>query len=272
VETHPLDPELRLRLIEALRSANLPQEAAAEAQSAAELIPGDARLRVAAAQAWLATGDPVRAQTELNEAAARDANAPAVRALLGEIAFVKGDMAMAIEHLTASQGRAPRAGTAFLIGLARGLSAEPAMMQAQLTEAARLANSAPYVPGPPEYRLAADALDRAIGKLGDRLKALLQRAVIKRDAPDVGPELKLCREEGERLIALLDVARPPLGHQGSHGRRDLSAKLMRQSLADLGDFVQTGDDDALADCRINLGEALKQMGQARALFAQEKER
>ena len=75
----------------------------------------------------------------------------------------------------------------------------------------------------------------------------------------------------DAMAAVLDGARPAAKHAESHDRRTLCVRLLGQSLADLAAFAKTGDDDAIVEARINLGEALKQLGQARASFAKEKE-
>ena len=65
-------------------------------------MPDAIELRVLAARAWMRAGKPDEAQTDLNEAMARNPDGAGTRLLLGEIGIAQLKPERALDHLSKS--------------------------------------------------------------------------------------------------------------------------------------------------------------------------
>lgn len=261
IDAMPFDAELRIGLVEHLMAIGQPEMAGAEARRASQVLPDHARLRSLAAQAWIKAGKGDNAMRDLNEALLRNPGDAATRTALAELALEDMNPVAAIEHLRSiTPGKA--GGVSLQLGLALALLGEGDDLEALLAKFT------------PEMTLAeAQLAGRVLGKSAEKcafdLRSLMQRALVNRGEPAVSEQLgsivKLLSSR-KRICSWLN---PPVEHRNSHSRLLLAHSLLTQGVAGLRDFLNGGNEDTLADARIDLGEALKALATARESLADE---
>jgi tetratricopeptide (TPR) repeat protein len=263
VDSDPLDAELRIALVNLLLSVD-PAAAAQEARNAAEIMPEAVDLRVLAARAWMLSGKPEEAQSDLNEAMARNPDGPGTRLLLGEIAIAQLKPERGVDHLTKSIEAADSAEARFLRAFCYALAGSSEAMRGDLDQFAKLEPSPTPADVQRRYAYAAEILDRSIQLDANSVRALIQRAIVKPNDKEVLAAVEHARKQirarggmGERLTV-------PPAFKAANEKRMLAYKLMAQSLSDLLGYMAGGGDESLTDARINLGEAIRNASDGRA--------
>lgn len=259
VDAEPFDIERRSMLIDLLRQTD-PQASADEALRVGDLLPDKPEFRILAARAYLRSGRLQEAQEALNEAIARAPDLPETRVLLAQLALQQNDPERALTHLDQALKPGPNADVFALRALCRAILGGVDGMKQDLA-AAEKASADPSASSPDvatRYAVAMQVMDQRLSADIDSVKALVQRAIVR--ASD--PEVKSKMEETQRLlasrIAYMEAVPHPADQQKSLDRRILANKLLAQSLRDLTAYMG-GNADALTDCRMNLGEAVKQL-------------
>lgn len=262
VDIAPFDLDRREELVNLLLLDD-PKSAAEEARRAAVLMPDKSELRALAARAWMQAGKPDEAQKDLNEAIARDPNGTSTRLLLGELSLDQLEPAKAIDHLDQAVKQHDSSRARFLRAVCRSMLGGIDSMQADLLEAGKLEPQLTTGEVSERYFFVGDITDRLLAKDGIEVRNLTQEVVIKPHNRDLKEEMATMSRGLQARIVLLDtvVSSPDLRQVSA--RRLLANKLMAQCLVDLQTFCEKGDEDALADSRINLGEALKQLAAVR---------
>jgi tetratricopeptide (TPR) repeat protein len=246
-----------------------PAAAAAEARRTALLLPGDPRLRVLSARAWLRAGDGKAAREDLNEAIARDPNGVETRLLLAEINLQDGKPEAALEHVDSVIKNGSSADALFLRAVARAALGGAEGTAQDLAEIAKLEPAPTNDVLARRYAVAARIVhDSTKSSLEDE-RSLMQRALVRRKDEAVKDELERLVRLARARTALLSGLIPPVTHRPSHERRLLAFRLIGQSLTDLAAFIEDGDEDTLSEARINLGEAIKHANGAAEDFAKE---
>jgi tetratricopeptide (TPR) repeat protein len=269
VDAEPMDLERRTMLINALLATHQSELAAREARRAAELMPDKIALRAMAARAWLQVGNKDEAQLDLNEAVARDPDSVETRTLLAELCLAQNKAQNALEHLDKAVAQKPTGDVLFKRALAKALLGDDKGASEDLAKAKEAGLGSDPSEAIARYGFAVEVFDTAVKSAGDDLRSLFARALVRRSEPEVealaNDQAKLIASRSVFLSALV----PPAGHKQSHERRILAHNLLAQSVIDLQSFIKSGDEDTLADARINLGEALKQLTSARAAYTAE---
>ncbi len=263
VDSDPLDAELRIALINALLLVD-PTAAAEEARSAAEVMPGVAELRTLAAKAWMRAGKPDEAQTDLNEAMARNPDGAATLLLLAEIGVANLKPERSVDHLTKAIEAGDSAEARYLRAFCYALSGSTEAMRTDLDAFAKLEPTPSPVEIGRRYAFAADVLDRSIQLDANSVRALLQRAIVKPNDKDVLEAVELARRKLRGRGAFGERVTVPAAFKSANEKRMLSYKLMAQSLSDLLGYMAGGGDESLTDARINLGEAIRNASEGRA--------
>ena len=258
VDTMPLDIDRRVLLINLMLSTD-PLAAAEEARRSTQLMPDHPELRALSAKAWMAAGKPDEAQRDLNEAVARDPGGTNTRLMLGELSLSQLEPEKAIEHLDQAIKQQDSSRTRYLRAVCRALMGNADGMVSDLNEASKLEPKPNESELSERYTLVSDLLDRLFSRDGVTVRMLTQRVVVKPHDRDLRDQIASISKSLQVRSTLLGVQAPPAERKQIYERRVLAHKLLAQSLIDLQTFSDRGDEDALSDSRINLGEALKQM-------------
>ncbi len=267
IDASPVDEARRVLLIDVLLKCGLPEQAAKEARQACAILPDKVGLRILAARAWLEAGKPDEAQADLNEAVARDPDSADTRLLLAQISLSRGEVPAALDHLSAGIAKHPIGELYFERAIAYAVAGNGPGAEADLAKATEL--GLPADAAETRYREAVRSMDAASNRSSDELTKLVQRAQLKRK----DPALRVLLEKNASLLAtraaFLEKLPAPAIHKKSHSQRVLALKLLVQSLSDVRSYIETGEEDALSDARLNLGEALRGLVIARSQFDDE---
>jgi tetratricopeptide (TPR) repeat protein len=265
IDAKPLDPGRRKLLVDTLLEVDA-LGAAQEARRAATLVPEDAELRVLAARAWLRAGKPAEAQIDLNEAMARQPESVPTRLLLAEIALLKGDSEPALDHADRAVKAEPTADTFFMRALCRATLGGADGVRQDLAASDKASPEKSPNDVLRRYRLAASVLDAQFDRVANDLKLLIPKMAVKPKSREIADALEQANALLQASNALYDGLIVPGDAKTGHARRILAQKLLGQTLMDLDAFVG-GTADAMADARINLGDAIKQMATARETWS-----
>lgn len=265
IDTEPLDPARRRMLAMTLLSLGQLRPAAEEARRAAHVLPDQIDLWVIAARSWLRIGDLDEASSDLNEAVARDPERAVVRELLGEMYLTKLDIPAAIDNFNAVISKTPTADALFLRGLALTIGGEEESARKDFEQANTLGLLQDPISKSGRYAQVTSLVDASVVRSGSDLRSLLQKARLSRSDAKVGQTAGQLLKYATGLARLIEGQETPERHRSSGERRRLALNLLRQSLNEVQEFLKTGDEDVLSEAAIDLGEALKQLVQARDL-------
>ena len=265
VDSKPDDLARRKVLCDTLVAIGKPQLAASEAADVATWGTPAAEWRVRSAKAYLAAGDSARARAQLNEAVAREPDAPETRRLLGQISLVELEPVVAIEHLDVAihrdadpDGYVLRAIARAMLGGLDGLLSDwhQATLMPKFDAAAR-------------YRFAIPVLDRVTAADITETRDLLARCVVNRADPANSETRDRLEKRVKARLAYLAETGVPVANSKSFERFGLAQRVLVQSLQSVADYLENGDADTATEARIDLGESLKQLNTAREQFAAE---
>ncbi|MGV3615871.1 MAG: tetratricopeptide repeat protein [Fimbriimonas sp.] len=265
IDIKPLDPVRRKLLVDTLMESE-PLLAAEEARRAAALAPEDSELRVLAARAWLRADRSAEAQADLNEAMARQPDSVPTRLLLAEIALRAGNGEQALEHVDRALKTEPGAEAYFVRAVCRATLGGLDGVKQDLAASQKASPEISPTDALRRYRLAAEVLDAEFDRLTVGFKNLMPKIAVKPKDAQLGETLEGMKALSEAQTALQDGLLVPAEVKASHARRVLARKLLGQVFMDLDAFVG-GTGDAIADARISLGEAIKQMTTARETWS-----
>lgn len=265
IDVKPLDPVRRKLLVETLFEAD-PVGAAEEARRAANLVPDDAELRVLAARAWLRAKKDAEAQADLNEAIARQPDSAPTRLLLAEIALKQGNGEQALEHVDRVLKTEPTAEAYYVRALCRSTLGGTDGVKQDLAAAQKASPEVSPMDAQRRYRLSAEILDAEFDRLATQLKNLIPKLAVKPKEKALLDQLDQVVVLNESESALQEGLMVPTELKAAHARRVLARKLLGQVLMDLEAYVE-GTKEAIGDARINLGDAIKQMANAREAWS-----
>ncbi|MBI5708577.1 MAG: tetratricopeptide repeat protein [Armatimonadetes bacterium] len=263
VDAEPLNVERRQALIQVCAQLGRHLEAAHEARRAALLFPERPELHVLAARAWLGAGKPDEALTELNEAVAHDPDAFETRLLLGELQLKQLRFSFAIEHFSKALDKSPNSEAFWQRGLAKMFEGNGSGGKADWEAAAQADPTPSETAMLARYRLASGIFPIFIEGLGSEIR--IQLPLAKSNPKDSAVKLAVADIERRAVAALgvWEALTAPAANQRSHDRFGLALKLLRQSTSELTTLLQTASEDDMAQASITLGEALRQLKDAR---------
>lgn len=268
IDANPADAKLRCALIQHLSKIGRSREAASEAKRALLLIPDSADLRTLAAKALLESGENDQAQTELNEALARDPENLAARAAVVDIDLHGLKAQAAIDHIDVVLKKLPSKDLYFRRAVANAILGDPDAVQGDLEAGAQASNWTTSEES--TYALSMKVLDEALLRTAGDLRSLFQRAGVRREDAEVAEGLRDQTRSVQARTKLLEAWSAPSNHKNSHGKRRLALNLLAQALSGLKAYLADGNEDTLTDASIDLGEAIKQLSQAKSTLAAEK--
>lgn len=270
VDAEPLEPERRKLLVSVLQQVSEFTLAAEEARRAAGLFPARSEFRVLAARAWLQAKNSEEALKDLNEAVAHDPDAYETRLLLGDLQLEQLRFAFAKEHFDKAIGKNPTADALYSRGLARAFLGDVQGAKDDWGEAGRLSPSIDSAKALSRFRLAA-TLALGFGESASaEIRAVLPLARSNAKDPATAAAVAEVARKAGTLSAVLATLAPPPPHTRSFQRLVLASKLLIQSVSEAQALLATPSDDLMSEASITLGEALKQLKDARTAFDSEK--
>lgn len=261
IDANPLEPKLRIKLIEHLRQIGRPEDAASEAKRASLLIPDNADLRALAANVYAANGQADQARIQLNEALARNPDDLAARSSVVDLDLASMRLASALEHVNIVLQKAPTKDLYYrraTIYASLGDLSGVVMDLADGEKAPKWSSSAGST-----YSFCFKVLDRGLEQSIGDLRSLLQRATVRRDDPEVKDLIDTQAHLVQVRQKFLDGWPPPAAFKNSHGKRRLALNLLAQYLSELRAYLADGNEDTLTDASIDLNEAIKQLSSSR---------
>jgi tetratricopeptide (TPR) repeat protein len=268
VDEAPLDLERRLLLLDAL-SLSDPASAAGLARRIVDLFPDRFELRMTSARLWLAADRPVEARQDLNEAIVRFPNSPDVKVLMAEVALREGKAEDAIDLAGQVIAAQDRADARLIRAVGRAFLGGTDGVQADL-EALRKFPDGGEGEARQRFRLTFSLLASAFETFADDMRSFLQRALVRRTSPEVADIHENLSRQIQARIALMTALQATDTFKESYGAMMLGHRMSEQSLLDARGFLTSGDEDVLAESRISLGEAIRQVRAARLAFEKER--
>jgi tetratricopeptide (TPR) repeat protein len=267
VDDAPLDPGRRRLLIDYLLMYGHKELAAEEAKRSAVLLPESAEFHALAARSYMESGDAVQAQAELNEAIAREPESFDTRLLMGELSLTTLDVKSALEHLNTAIAKSATPDALFKRALANALAGEADSAKKDY-EACTKEGEIPEV-GSSRYAFVVNLADKAIADTGDKVRALIQTARLKKGDAGLATEAQSLWKMNAGITQMVGLPSRPERHATSHDLRVLALNLLAQCIAQVETSIKDKDADSLAEATMNLGEALKQSAAAKDAYQSE---
>ena len=265
IDVHPLEPSLRVLLVQILEAQGNYRMAAEEAQRGSQMVPGNRELKMAAIRDLLQAGEADLAKSALNEMLARGDQDPSTVLLEGQIALAAHDLkeasvcfGKAVQAAPSPEGFYWQAVSRALLGGEDGVT-----LDLQSLTKTPLPNSALIDAYPVAIKLVSDSTSEDL----NQVLTVFSQASLKGSV--VGDQINDMARRSAARSAFLSASPIPPEHKDSNAKRLLAQKLLSLALIDLQDFVKTGSDDSMTDARINLGEAMKQSKAAQDAYAAE---
>lgn len=269
VDADPSNPEVRLALIEALRRADKPFLAADEAQRAADTIPTDSRLILAAAECWLAGGKPERAMDLVNKSLAANPKNATAKMLLGDLQIGSLQFQKAVDTYSEAIELEKDPEIYYRRAQAYALLEQFPKSIADLDEAKKLGLSQDERKVTIRYENNVRSLEPVFVSLATSVRNLLAEA---KSFPDTKGLDVRAAEIGSRCASFsdyLDKVVPPQFHQKSHAQRALATNLLLQSSLGLQKFLVKRDVEMHGDATLLQIEAMREFASAQAQYLKE---
>jgi hypothetical protein len=203
----------------------------------------------------------------LNEAVAREPDAPETRRLLAQIALVELEPLVAIGHLDVAIRRDANPDGYVLRAIARAMLGGLDGLMSDWHQAKLM----PKFDAAARYKFAMPVLDRVTAADITETRDLLAHCVVNRADPANAETRDRLEKRVKARLAYLSETGVPTVNTKSFDRFGLVQRVLVQSLQSVADYLENGDADTATEARIDLGEALKQLNTARELFAAENE-
>jgi tetratricopeptide (TPR) repeat protein len=264
IDAAPTDSVRRMALIDFLKSQGKVDAAvSATIDSAAAL--GDPSLTIIAARVLLDAGRVPEATAIINDSVAVAPNDSTIRLLLAEVRLRESSPEQALKHLEAALKTVQTAEAYILRATCRGLMGAEDGVLVDLNRAAKQdANGYANL-----YKRVLTIFDSALTTEGPTLRALFQRAKLKRSSDEVAETIDAQERVAKACLKLLGEAPADAKFTKSHGSRLLALNLLIQTMSELRQYVAKGDEDSITEAIIDLGEVLGALNLAKEQFTQE---
>ncbi len=264
VDAAPSDPARRKALIDFLQSHNQVDAAVAVTIASAEAL-GDPAMITNAARILVNANRIAEANEIVKEAITSDPNNPAIQVILAEIQLRTALPDQALKHLENSIKAKPTADAYMLRAVCRALLGSEEGVKLDLDRAQKddpkiLSN---------QYQKVASILEAAWDNEGPDLRALFTKANLKRTSEEVTDGVDAQERMAKACLALLGENAPNPKFEKSHGTRLLALNLLIQTITELKHFIAKGDQESLSEARIDFGEMLKTLAEAKVQFSKE---
>ncbi len=258
VDAKPFEAERRKILISTLMGAGEYEAAAGEADRASGLIPDSLLLRIMAARAWLSSGNVEKAKVDLNEALSRDPQGKDTVLLAAETYLAGNDPARAIEAVEPFIKSSPTAQLFFLRSIARAMIGGEEGVKLDLSEVDKLDPTPSDLIVEDRFQTASQSLARLTAAAGNQLRDLVQSAAVHKNSKEIAVAIEALKRQASARATFYATVKTPTRFDKSRERWILAQKLLLQCLTELQAYTESENADALIDCRITLGEAIKQ--------------
>ena len=264
VDAAPQDGKRRRELIDFLRANGRTDEAIAATVASGRAL-GDPTLTPLAARILIDAGRAPEAQTICNEALVTNPNSVGLRLILAELRLRAATPDQALKHLEIAIKAEPTSEAFALRALCRALLGAEDGTKLDLE---RVRKDSPTL-GETQYALWASIFDASTAVEGPDIRSLLQKAVLNRKSDEVADQIDAQERLGKACVAFLGENPANLRYEKSHANRLLAMNLLIQSMSELRAYCAKGDEDSLSEARIDFGEMLKALENAKLEFAKE---
>lgn len=269
VDADPRRGGARLALIEALRRAGKPFLAANEALRGAELNPNDLSLVVAAADSWLAGGQPDRAKGLVKQILEGNPSSDAAWIVYGDICVSTVNFDEAVAAYTNAINIKPSADAYYKRAQVFALKEDFESSNRDMNLAKQLGlDDSDQIKLLERYRSTIRVIDNVFGSLASAVRNIL---VERRTAQ--GPDIvRRANELAARVRAFNEYflkITPPEAHERSHEQRILALSLLEQSAAGMERYAATGGSETHDEANLLQIEAMREYGTGQTLFQKE---
>jgi tetratricopeptide (TPR) repeat protein len=264
VDAVPSDPVRRKALIEFLQSNNQVDAAIAVTIASADAL-GDPTMITSAARILLNANRITEASAMIKDAIATDPSNPAIQIIQAELQMRTSMPDQALKHLENAIKTKQTSEAYFLRAICRGLLGSEEGVKLDLDRAKKddpkvLSN---------QYDRMVSILDSAWDSEGPDLRALFQKAILKRSSDEVADGVDSQDRMAKACLNLLGENAANSKFEKSHGMRLLALNLLVQTITELRHYIAKGDQESLDEARIDFGEMLKTLTDAKVQFSKE---
>ncbi len=264
VDTDPTSAKARVALIRLYSKMGRPALAMQTAMSAAGIVK-DPGMMVEVARAFAQGGKYNEARSLLNDALMLAPESEDIRIAMGELLMAEANPVQALDHFNAAAKSGKNASAFAMRALCRGLLGGTDGAKLDYSKAVELSAEAPKA----TYERAMSILDRALGGEGDLLRGLFQRGIVRRDSVEVRDSLAAQERFAQATLAIIEGWDRASRYNASHDQRVLALNLLLQCVTEFRTYLGSGDEQDLVNARLTLGEALREMSEAKAGFEKE---
>jgi tetratricopeptide (TPR) repeat protein len=264
IDAAPSDPVRRKALIEFLQANGQVDAAVAVTIASAEAL-GDPTMITSAARILLDANRIPEASEMVKDAMAADPNNSVVQLIQAEIQMRSAMPDQALKHLENSIKTKPTPEAFLLRGICRGLLGSEDGVKLDMDRATK---DDPQIYAS-QYSRVASILDAAWEAEGPDVRAIFQKAILKRSSEEVIESVDAQERMAKACILLLGDNAPNLRFEKSHGIRLLALNLLIQTTTELRHYLAKGDEGSLTDARNDFGEVLKTLTEAKVQFSKE---
>ena len=264
IDAAPSDPARRKALIDFLQSNGQVDAAVAVTIASAEAL-GEPGMITSAARILLDANRISEANEIVKDAMAGDPNNPTVQVIQAEIQMRSAMPDQALKHLENAIKTKPTSDAFLLRGICRGLLGSEDGVKLDLDRATK---DDPQIYST-QYPRVASILDAAWDAEGPDVRALFQKAILKRNSEEVTDGVDAQERMAKACILMLGENAPNLRFEKSHGMRLLALNLLIQTTTELRHYLAKGDEASLTDARNDFGEVLKTLADAKVQFSKE---
>lgn len=264
IDAAPADAVRRKALIDFLQSNNQIDAAVAVTIASAEAL-GEPGMITTAARILLNANRFEEANLLVKDAVASDPNNPIIQSILAELQLRSSMPEQALKHLENAIKIKPTADTFLLRAICRGLLGSLDGVKLDIDRAVKddpkiLSN---------QYQRMASILDAAWETGAPDVRSLMQKAEQKRTAEEVADGVDAQENMAKACLALLGENAQNKKFEKSHGMRLLALNLLIQTITELRHYITKGDMDSLTEARIDFGDVLKTLAEAKIQFSKE---
>jgi tetratricopeptide (TPR) repeat protein len=264
VDAAPADPVRRRALIDFLQGYGYVDAAVAVTIASAQAL-GDPTMMTNAARILLDANRLKEANDMVKDAVTSDPNSADIQVIMAELQMRTALPDQALKHLELGLKSKPSADGLLLRAICRGLLGSEDGVKLDLDRAMKLDGQIRANQALRMYSI----LDAAWDAEGPDIRALFQKAVLKRTAEEVSDGLEAQDHMAKACLVLLGENSANPRFEKSHGIRLLALNLLVQSMTELRHYVSKGDQESLTDARTDFGEMLKTLADARLEFIKE---
>ena len=264
IDAAPSDPARRRALIDFLQANGQVDAAVAVTVASAEAL-GDPAMITSAARILLDANRIPEASDIVKDAIASDPNNPIVQVIQAEIQMRTALPDQALKHLENAMKTKPTTDGFLLRAICRALLGSEEGVKLDLDRALK---DDPQILST-HYQRIGSILDAAWEAEGPDIRALFQKAILKRTSEEVAESVDAQDRMAKACLLLLGENAPNLKFEKSHGIRLLALNLLIQTTTELRHYIAKGDEASLTDARNDFGEMLKTLTDAKVQFSKE---